>query len=178
MIICVDVDETIAKLHEVWLDRYNKKYDDDLQTDDVTDWEIHRFVKPECNFDIYRMLECDDMYDEVQPVPGALETVEWIRGRGHRVVFVSSTVRQTFDAKLDWLGRHGFTDKRKDFVAARDKSLVRGDFLIDDNYDNCKGFYCAGARGALLVTAPWNTHQAWEHRISSIAERGTLARWM
>lgn len=148
MIVSVDVDETVAELLPAWLDLYNEDYDDSLRPSDVTGWDLSKFVKSECGAKIYNYLT-SSLYDYVNPVPGALEGVKYLREAGHRVVFVTSTPKGSEGAKLNWLVRNGFLDSKgaygdgrvyDDYMEVHDKSLVRADAMVDDRPENLFAF--------------------------------------
>src|SRR5690625_2202655 len=64
-ILC-DVDGVVADLLTEWVRRYNAKYDDDLSPEDITEWEMHRNVKPECGTDIHNFLRMPNLYSMVE----------------------------------------------------------------------------------------------------------------
>ena len=137
-ILC-DVDEVCADMNGELLRRYNARFDDNLTVWDLTDWDYTQFVKPECGNQIYDILREDDFYDDVVPITGALNGVETLRAMGHEVVFVSSCLTNTHDAKLRWLMRHGFVPqgfRSKRFIPAAEKWRVMGHVLIDDGPHN------------------------------------------
>lgn len=137
-IILVDVDGTVASLYNVWYGRYNAEYDDDLTTERVTEWRVHEFVKPECGIKIYNYLSDPDLYDSVQPVDGAVDGVNGLKELGFRVVFLSSGIHP---GKADFLRRYKLIGKGDDdIIIAHDKSLIVGDYLIDDAFHNIKSF--------------------------------------
>lgn len=55
-IFAVDVDDVCLDLNSVWLEDYNQVYNDNLKTEDITDWIITKFVKPECGNKIFDLL--------------------------------------------------------------------------------------------------------------------------
>lgn len=139
MIVAVDIDEVCAALMPEWIARYNRKYDDTLTPEQITSWDLSLLVKPTCGKHIFSFLT-PDIYDRVQPIPGALQAVESLRYAGHRVIFVTAG---NADAKRAWLVRHGFLSKgwkQPDYFACFDKSLIRADVLIDDGPHNLATF--------------------------------------
>lgn len=136
MIIACDVDGVIADLFAAWLAKYNKDYDDTLTADKITDWDVTKFVKPECGTKIYDYLRHGDLYDEVPVIKGAQEGIDAFREAGHRIVYVTTCVKEMTDPKWHWLERNGFLPKGKhtqdDLVVAADKLLVDAQLLIDD----------------------------------------------
>lgn len=167
MIIALDQDGPIADLHTAWYRRYNKDYDDNLTLEKVTHWDLHKFVKPECGTKIYDYLSQPDLYEEVQPVEGAKEGIEFLRAQGNSIVFVTAGVQGNLDQKLAWLHRHDFIEPgrhMKGVIFAFDKDLIRAQMLIDDGPHNIQAF---GGMG-IVWDAPYNRTISRKHyRIKS-----------
>lgn len=177
MIIGCDVDEVCASLIPVWLRRYNERWGDNLVPDDITDWDIRLFVKPECGARIFDILHEPDLYDEVRPIAGALDAIRELRALGHRVVFVTSCVRGGMDHKLEWLIRHRFLPDQKshaDFIACVDKHLVGGlELLIDDRVEHVEQF----PGHAILIASPHNESRTTTRtRVSDLSEVPRVVR--
>lgn len=144
-IVAVDVDNTIADLYEEWLKRYNKDYNDKLSPKDLMQWDLTRAVKQECGDKIFDYLLQPDLYECVKPIKDAHAGINELREAGYRVVFVTSCVPGTEEAKINWLISNDFMPANKfrnyrDFVSANDKSLVIADVLIDDRSRNLETF--------------------------------------
>lgn len=157
-VILCDVDGVVADLHTAWLSAYNRDYQDTLTYEQITAWSMDQFVKPECGEQIYKYIREPYLYDwdAVRPIKGAFEGIQALRRAGFRVVFLSSCVPGSTDAKVRWLIRHGFLSDLErtpsDFIAAHSKGLVRGDLLIDDAVHNVVSF----GGPAILMDAPYN----------------------
>lgn len=169
MNIFVDVDGTVADLLSEWLNLYNGDYDDTLTPEQITAWDMTKFVKPDCGVHIYDYLIRDDLYDSVQPIQGATEGVWALRNLlEHRIVYASSGIWCV--AKFKWLERWGFEPGQfgKDFISVNDKSLLRGDLLIDDRDKNVIDFQGnLGKTKAILFDAPYNQELNWYPRAKS-----------
>lgn len=154
MKILVDVDGVLADIHTVWLGKYNADYRDRLALRDITRWEMHELVKPECGMKIYDYLSDEDFYRRAFVIPGALAGVDALRQLGD-VLFLTAGF---FMHKVKWLADNGFIcgDWRfsKDVIICQDKSNVRGDILIDDYPGNLQGFH------GILFDQPWNRNAA------------------
>lgn len=159
-VIFMDIDEVCANLHEVWLARYNKDYDDNLKSEDITAWEMEKFVKPECGIKIFKYLENPRLYDDVKPINGAVRGINTLKELGYRVVFATSAPIENSGRKFYWLRDNGFTLKERDYIEIGDKSLLRGQYMLDDRYDNVATF---GGEGCLF-TRPWNEKYYWSWR--------------
>jgi 5'-nucleotidase len=161
--VLVDVDSVVCDLHAEWLRRYNADYNDSLTNEDIKEWSLLPFVKPECGDRIYDYLE-EDLYGLTTPViKGAQEGLERLRRAGDYITFVTSCVSPgMFDPKVEWLRREGMLYRGDGFVAVlkgTSKLVVNGDVLIDDYSDTVREFVNVG-RIAVLFTQPWN-RDAW-----------------
>lgn len=164
MLIMVDVDSTIADLMTEWLKLYNRDYEDSLDVSKINDWAMGNFVKPECGPKIYDYLKLDTLYDNVLPIDGARSGIAHLRNKGHRVVYASSGVYSL--AKYKWLERNGFEPGMyaEDYIVVYDKSLLKGDLLVDDRPKNIEEF---GSRKSILFNQPWNQSFSWSRRAYS-----------
>jgi 5'(3')-deoxyribonucleotidase len=157
--ILVDVDCVIADLMPAWLSLYNRDYEDHLTVEDITQWGMESLVKPECGKEIYNYLWMASLYDDVEPIDGAISSIRWLRIHNYDVRFVTSGVHA---GKVGWLGRYGFLlgdgDLRysPSLVIAHDKSLIKGDIMIDDNLKNLNGFSGTG----IIFGQPWNDNHS------------------
>jgi 5'-nucleotidase len=175
MIILVDVDSTVADLMPEWLRLYNNDYSDTLTPEKITDWDMTRFVHPDCGTRIFSYLLLDTLYDNVKPIQGALESTQELENLGHRIVFVSSGVYAY--PKYQWMERNGFNVGKwgSNYIVCHDKSLIRGDILIDDGVHNIEAFKNLDA---ILFDQPWNRSFQWHRRAHGWNEVKLLVdRW-
>lgn len=142
-IIAVDVDDVCANLIAEWLRKYNDRWNDTLTVADITEWDVDKFVKPECGKKVYHILSEPGLYDRIEPFPWALQAVTELRKLG-RVIFVTSCAARSMDQKFAWLQRHGFLPfgrgSVENFIACKDKWLIAADILIDDGIHNVDAF--------------------------------------
>lgn len=105
-------------------------------------------------------LEDPALYDNMPSIPGALDGVNQLRAAGHRVVFATVSPNGSAGRKLRWLVDHGFLawqpqpgeapTTHPDYIEIKDKSLLRGDMLIDDGPHNIAAF-----RGTAILFRNW-----------------------
>jgi 5'-nucleotidase len=159
MIILVDVDDTVLDLNTEWIqNRYNPDYKDNLSRSQIKTWNIDEYVKPECGMKIYDYLKDKDLYSNIKPILGAVEGVKKLRELKHRVIFVTAYFNEQ---KVECLHRNGllneypYNDERwntaTDVIMANDKSLIKGDYLIDDRIENLEKF-----GSGFVFNQPWN----------------------
>jgi len=169
--IILDVDDVILDLVPNWLRLYNKDFNDNLTTEQVTEWNITKFIKPEAKQSIYKYVHGGEVFRTAQPIKGAIKSIlQIISWQNNRIVYV--TAGDPMDAKYNWLCKHKILFRREDFVTAFDKSLIRGFSILDDKYENVVGF--KGKQ--YLFDRPWNRHYNAPNRIYDWKEYMTQLR--
>ena len=91
------------------------------------------------------------------PVPGAIEGYRALIATGLDVHICTSPLRvhtHCVGEKFEWVGRHLGTAAAERMIMTRDKTLVRGDLLIDDR-PALRGTMAPGWRH-ILFDAPYN----------------------
>jgi len=156
-LIAMDVDGVVAALDTNWMAWYNRIYNDNVQASDITDWDVHKFVKPECGHKIYEFLKNPSLYDDVLPYPGASSSIAILKSQGHRIVYATTSPIESFGRKFLWLKQYGFITDLKDYFETNDKSLVRADILVDDRPKNLETF--VGKK--VLYAQKWNATEKW-----------------
>lgn len=164
-VLLFDLDGICANLAKKWLEVYNRDWGDHLTTDDISAWEWHRFVKPECGKRIYHYLNRPGFFSDLEPIPGCVEVLRRLAHRTELVV-VTASPKEAAEAKIAWVRRHLPFVSRHNIVITYRKDLVRGDFMFDDAPRNLRHFQ--GIR--LLLDYPYNRefHECyrvkdWEH---------------
>lgn len=134
-ILC-DLDSTVVDLFDLWLNRYNNAYNDNLTTEGVLSFDIEKYVKPECGEKIYEFLD-DKFFLDVKPYEGALEAVEELT-KSHRVHIVtafSADKPETATSKVVWVRKHMPFIHKRFITLMSQKHMLRADVLIDDRPD-------------------------------------------
>lgn len=139
----VDLDGVCCDTIPYWLSVYNEEHNDNLTPEDVTEWDLHNLVKPECGKNIYGYLDPPHVFSSLAQRPGCAEVLSEIKATGHDVVIVTAvhpTSRTAHNDKTIWVMKHlpfiGF----KNIIAAHRKYLVAGDMLLDDSPENISHF--------------------------------------
>lgn len=164
--IAIDVDGVVLDILTPWLSIYNVEYKDNLTRDDITDWDVHKFVKPQCGRGIYKYLDVEQTYFQANVDPQAKMIINAFRDLGHRVIFVTSTTPKSMGVKYRKLLVEGLLDKRENYIECADKSLIQASVLLDDYPKNLENFQ--GAR--YLYSQPWNKHETGYARVGSFIE--------
>ena len=168
-ILLFDLDGITANLLAKWLACYNHDYDDSLAPEDITSWDWEHLVKPECGKRIYHYLSRPGFFADLEPVPGAVDTLSHLSKRVELVVVTASPKNALAD-KTRWVEKHLPFVPRRNIVLTYRKDLVRGDFMFDDAPRNLEHF--PGVR--ILLDYPYNRDFHAAHRVRDWAEFARL----
>ncbi len=152
-IILLDMDDTIENLTEAWVAYANRRFGTSVQAEKITTWNPSEAFPPDCRQAMYELLLEDALYENVRPLPGAVEGVRRLLEDGHTVYIVTNTQYKVAAVKMDGvLFRYFPYLTWKNVIFASDKAMIRGDILVDDGPQNLEH----GAYEKILFTAPHN----------------------
>lgn len=158
MRILVDVDGVQANLTTPFLNILHRYWDVTKTEADWVDWcPVKAGI---CDIQeqadaIFRMI--GHHVHAFADLPGSRAGVQSLRDAGHQVIALTAPIHtpEWLYGRATWLKMRGFTDRT--IVFTRDKSLIPGDVLIEDNPEYAREWAAAHPRGAvLLYDQPWN----------------------
>jgi len=135
--ILVDQDGVIAD----WSGTYDAFLDEhypDLpipRTIEQRGFDLTAGLNDECRAAVTFVMEHPEFYVRLEPIAGAVDALHGLVDAGHHVSIVTSpwvSNPRCASAKLDWLERHIGPGWARRAVITADKTVVRGDVLIDD----------------------------------------------
>jgi 5'-nucleotidase len=137
MIILVDMDNTLVDfdkgLLKVWRNMYPHEFYVPLGK--RTTFHPHADYPERLQSKIQDVCHSEGFVRDLPPMPGGIEAVYEMVNSGHDVRFCTSYLL-TYDycvlEKYQWIEKHfdaSYVDK---IILTRDKTLIRGDILIDD----------------------------------------------
>jgi len=169
--ICVDMDEVMADAIAEHLIRYNRTFNTAFTKEDLRGkrfWQIvpaaHHEILDEC-------LRADDFFADLDVMPDAPRVLAEMQRRYE--IFIASAameVPNSFNAKYAWLERHFPFIPHTHIVFCGDKSILRADYLIDDNPRQLEAFQGIG----ILYEAPHNIAVTGYTRVRNWLEIETL----
>lgn len=150
-IIRIDCDNTITELVEPMLDKYNKEYNDNLTKDNITNYSILSFIKPECK-DFFIRFGGKDTFLEAKPYTNAVEVVTRLIDK-YDVRFTSSCFPTNVPYRHEKLESMfpNYTYNMLEILTH--KNELHTDLLIDDCYAN----HGNQIQHSILYSQPWNT---------------------
>jgi 5'(3')-deoxyribonucleotidase len=176
-IVC-DLDSIIIDLMGPWFDWYNKTYNDTLSLDAIDQWDVEKFVKPECGLKIFDFFHLPDSYVSLPPHLGAVEGLMELHKKGHDIVICTAVSGEGASHKFSWCKKHlPFLDRKHIFVGSR-KELLHADVFIDDGPHNIEAYRLKWPE-AFIATIAWPYNKAVEHLVDIRAQsyKDTVNAW-
>jgi 5'(3')-deoxyribonucleotidase len=157
-VLIVDLDDTINNLVDVWVSVYNKKHNDNLKVEQITDWNICDHTK--IGTKMYDLLFDGEVLNELDIQPHCKEALEWAN-EFYDIKIVTATCVQNLLSKLNFVKKVLPFINEKSFCMVYDKYILQGDIIIDDRIDNILNFN--GVK--ILYAKPWNMKYPTQLRI-------------
>lgn len=151
--ICVDMDEVIADTLAEHVRRYNQEFDEDVTLEDLAGKGLWEFAPTDRQTQLRAFLDAEDFFEDLPLIPDAHPVLKELSQRFE--IFIATqamAVPNSLGPKYRWLQRHFPFIPPTHYVFCGNKSILRADFLIDDQPRNLLRFEGQG----LLFTAPHN----------------------
>ena len=173
-IVLVDMDGVIADWGHAYgesLDRHGPIAAAIPRHRDQTTFNLHHQRTPE-EIEIIRAVMIEDgFYSRLRPIPGAKTALKAMLKAGHDVRIVTSpwvSNPSCASDKLNWVVKHYGSHWGARVVITADKTVVRGDYLIDDKPE------VTGSQDPtwehVYFTQPYNVANKQRRRINAWSE--------
>lgn len=163
MRLLVDMDAVIAHWgaeYDRCLDRAGSAGANIPRSVDQQDWDLKKGLGPRQAKVVDRIMQEPGFYTRLEPIDGAKEALKAAVKDGHDVRIVSSPYISNptcASDKLDWIARHYGSHWASRLILTNDKTVVHGDFLIDDK-PVIKGSMTPTWRRVIFGDYPYNRH--------------------
>ncbi len=159
MIILLDMDGVLADFEGGFLKKWQEEYPgeffvplaDRRQIDTSQDYPEDLRAK------VRGIYTAQDFFLGLNPIKEAVDGVSQMIEAGHDVRVCSAPLKEyryCVSEKYQWIEKHFGFDFTKRIILTKDKTLVRGDYLIDDRPE-IKGSYAPEWK-QVLFNAPYN----------------------
>jgi 5'(3')-deoxyribonucleotidase len=166
-IICVDMDEVIADALGEHLHRYNRDFRERVTPGDLEGRWLWDFVPPERQQALSEYLMSEDFFAVLRVMPHAQRVLERLQSRYEIYIATAAMeVPSSFNAKFEWLKKYFPFIPASHIVFCGNKSILRGDYLIDDNPRQLRLFRGEG----ILFSSPANANVTGFRRVHNWLE--------
>ncbi len=151
--ICVDMDEVMADTLAEHIRRYNQTFDEDVTAEDLAGKGLWEVTPLDRQAQLRAFLDAEDFFEDLPLMPGAQAVLKDLSTRFEIYIATQAmAVPNSLGPKYRWLQRHFPFIPPSHYVFCGDKSILRAEFLIDDQPRNLLRFEGRG----LLYSAPHN----------------------
>ncbi len=150
--LLIDADDTLWSLIDPWTVALNEKYNLNVKSEDITDWDICRFYPTLTKEQVFAPLEDEAFYENVRPYKSIVWLLYIVYAVGCKIKVVTSIPKRHIKMKADLLFRYFPYLTWENLVVTDNKQEVDGFVLIDDRVDNLLG----GKYRKILITKPHN----------------------
>lgn len=157
LVILIDMDGIAADLVGKVLRLYNAEHNTAFTHANVTDWNFDKCIPN--GKAIFRYFDAPGFFRDLQPLPGVVRTLQELKKAGHELHIASTPhVKGTCaEDKMAWVQEHLPFIGMRNTILIRDKSMLKGDVLIDDKPDTIEKYRTAWPSSYLASIAyPYN----------------------
>lgn len=165
--IAVDMDEVMADAVAEHLRRYNLDFEENVTVADLDGKWLWDIVQMDRHAALEAYLRSEDFFAVLDVMPESQRVMEALQV--HYEVFIATAAMEvptSFTTKYKWLAQHFPFIAPSHIVFCGDKSIIRADYLIDDNPRQLRRFSGEG----ILYASPHNVHVTGFRRVRSWLE--------
>ena len=137
MIILVDMDDVIVEFEKRVIELVLKQNhgEKDLFKKERKKFKLDEEY-PELKELIEEIKSQKELTENLEPIPGSIEALKEIKEMGHEVFICTSPLAKyeiSVLEKYKWVEKNFGHEWTKKIILTKDKTLIKGDILIDDN---------------------------------------------
>ena len=137
MIILVDQDGPLADFESGFVDNWRARFPQAfyVPVDQRTTFYVKDQYPANLLDDMENIYRAPGFYFNLAPVPGCVEALNHMIAFGHEVRICSSPLSEYENCvveKFQWIEKHFGREFTRRIILTKDKTLIRGDILIDD----------------------------------------------
>lgn len=136
MIIAVDFDETLFPTFDKVIEIYNDENNATLDLSQITTYNLYECLDVSMADKLLELFLKKEVYDNLQPYPGAVRTMKTLVEQGHQVYIATATNVKNLEWKEQLLQRYFPFIPKNNLIRIYNKKMLNVDVLIDDSMDN------------------------------------------
>lgn len=150
-VVLCDIDDVMWDFVPHMINWFNKLSSKEIKVEDFKEWDVGKVI-PQSRLDIFWSISTWRIFwDGIEARFGAYKYAQLLN-QEYKLYFVTATRLGVSDYKIDRFLEMFNWVKPDQIIACQDKSMIKGDLLIDDAYHQLQNF--TGKK--LLVTRSWN----------------------
>lgn len=164
--VLIDLDGTMVDFVKGWQTIWNEKHPDRMIQDPPT---MHELEEAYSGFgseeEICEIWRTPGFFLGLDPMPRAIESFNQMVASGLNLFICSKPTKQSssWSEKVEWVEMHLGREWADRVILTKDKTMVRADYLIDDNSHISEGLYVPDW-DHILFDASYNRGEEFEKR--------------
>lgn len=153
--LLIDQDDVLAEYIQGVTDAYNEKYDTCISADECVTWNLYQVFGKEVD----TVMHEPDLFRKLQPVKDAIEVFERLYKSGLFEMYIVTAANPVcVPAKIEWIEKYLPFFPIDRVIICKRKSVIKGDFLLDDGMHNIEEFAAAGGK-PIIYDRPHNRYR-------------------
>jgi 5'-nucleotidase len=178
MLILVDMDGVIANFELEFLNRWQVRFPTEnfIALEDRQGFYIHEQYGPSLHDKVREITSAPGFFRNLPPIEGAIQGIQDLVTYGHEVLICTAPLSGTptcLQEKYDWVRQYLGRGFASNMVITKDKTMVHGDFLIDDRPE-LHGRFVPTWWEHIVFTQPYNRHVVNRRRMNSWTDAKAL----
>lgn len=137
MVYLIDMDGVIVNFNRGFSEKWKSQYPDKifLPPEKRKVYELEKPYSPECQELILKLIGQEGFFRSLKPNPGSLDALKEMREIGLEPFICTSpweSSKYCIPEKLEWIENYLGKEWPRRTIITQDKTLVRGEILIDD----------------------------------------------
>lgn len=149
--IALDLDGVIWDLVKPWVSEYNKKYNDNIQTEDIKEYILSNTLIKATPEELSAILLENGFWDKVLPFSNSYEYLEKLNNE-FELYIATKTDYKLYEIKVKRLLELFPFIKQDQIICIYNKTILDVDWLVDDYEDNLLG----GKFNKIILDAAYN----------------------
>lgn len=169
--IFIDIDCTVNNYAELWCKKLNEKFKKNVKYEDIIRYDINAVfqISQKATLSVID----DQFYDELKVLNLVHKNLKKLIEKGFNIYFVTSTPPNEAQMKANWIKQNFPYIDSKSIIYAEDKSVLAGDFFIDDNTYHIIESEC---KHKFIFTQPWNEFAAIHENVVRVYDWDQIYR--
>lgn len=170
--ILIDMDDCINSFTDYLLEIYNRRTGAAICREDIKEWNLHKYIG-DYGMSIFQEA---GFFENIPEKNGSIAVLkDLILSKDYDVYVITACgSNQELEEKYRWFSRYLPQFNRNRIIRCKEKELINGDVLIDDNPDNLRK--CAPFMKTVVYDMPTNRDIDDMVRIYSLKEVVPLLR--
>ena len=135
-VVLIDLDMTITDFHSTFMNIWIEKYPDRkrIAIQDRKHFKLTDEYPEEFKDDIKAIINQPSFFANMLPIKNAISGIHSLISLNYEVIICTSPIQTDgcHSAKWDWVLKNLGVAIAKSMVIVKDKTLIRGDYLLDD----------------------------------------------